>query len=154
MISVGGPVQLDRRIEHLPSFLVKQASFSLFFFLVGAYPSFPIILSENHPKEFKFQRIFPMARSKVNKAKTPVKTKEKTHFPDSCLVCDSKINQNSVLFHCECVVAMCNQCAINMISFQKATYLSGIGSNIDSDDAISFVYVSCRHCLSLLSKSE
>lgn len=31
--------------------------------------------------------------------------------PEVCLVCDNPIKKNSVLFHCECVVVFCQDCA-------------------------------------------
>lgn len=47
-------------------------------------------------------------------------------FPTECLVCDSSVIGNSVLFHCECIVAMCGRCAIQQIAAQKSTYNKGI----------------------------
>lgn len=43
-----------------------------------------------------------------------------TTFPEACLVCDTPINRNSVLFHCECVVAMCSTCAVHVSLFFKS----------------------------------
>jgi len=47
-------------------------------------------------------------------------------LPNTCLVCDDDILRNSVLFHCECVVAMCNTCACNQIAAQVTTYSKGL----------------------------
>lgn len=52
--------------------------------------------------------------------------KEKVTFPESCLVCDNDIESNSVLFHCECVVALCSDCAINQVAFQQTTFHKGM----------------------------
>lgn len=45
---------------------------------------------------------------------------------EKCLVCDNDINRNSVLFHCECIVVFCQQCALYQIAAQRDTYQSGI----------------------------
>jgi hypothetical protein len=47
--------------------------------------------------------------------------------PDSCIVCYTPISHgNSVLLHCECVIAMCQNCAFAQICTQPYTYLRGL----------------------------
>lgn len=54
------------------------------------------------------------------------KNHDRIFLPDCCLVCDSPILKNSVLFHCECVVAMCQSCALYQIAAQPQTYHNGL----------------------------
>mmetsp|Transcript_14088 Transcript_14088/g.21063 ORF Transcript_14088/g.21063 Transcript_14088/m.21063 type:complete len:1076 (-) Transcript_14088:337-3564(-) len=47
--------------------------------------------------------------------------------PDHCIVCYSLICPGrSVLFHCECNVAFCQECAFKQITVQHYTYLRGL----------------------------
>ena len=47
------------------------------------------------------------------------------HIPDECVICQEKINANSVLFHCECIVTVCQGCAMLQVAAQRATYTDG-----------------------------
>jgi hypothetical protein len=48
-------------------------------------------------------------------------------IPDCCVVCYSNITLGtSVLFHCECVIALCQSCAFQQICSQRYTYLRGL----------------------------
>lgn len=48
-------------------------------------------------------------------------------IPDCCVVCYSSIVLGtSVLFHCECVIALCQTCALQQICSQRYTYLRGL----------------------------
>jgi hypothetical protein len=47
-------------------------------------------------------------------------------IPNECLVCRTEITNNSVLFHCECIVVICQACATLQISAQKSTYVEGL----------------------------
>jgi hypothetical protein len=48
-------------------------------------------------------------------------------IPTCCLVCDNPITTGqSVLLHCECVIAICQSCALAQITAQHYTYLRGL----------------------------
>jgi hypothetical protein len=44
----------------------------------------------------------------------------------NCLVCDTPIVRNSVLFHCECLVVYCQTCATLQVAAQRDTYNRGL----------------------------
>lgn len=48
------------------------------------------------------------------------------NIPDECLVCQSDITNNSVLFHCDCIVVICQECALLQVAAQRTTYLEGL----------------------------
>jgi hypothetical protein len=47
-------------------------------------------------------------------------------IPPCCLVCDTAIYRNSVLFHCECLVVYCQSCATLQVAAQRDTYTRGL----------------------------
>ena len=63
--------------------------------------------------------------SKLVHSNNNVTEKEHVTFPEICLVCDNQIQNNSVLFHCECIVALCKDCAIAQVAFQPFTFYKG-----------------------------
>ena len=47
------------------------------------------------------------------------------HIPEECVICQDRIINNSVLFHCECIVTVCQDCAMLQVAAQRATYTDG-----------------------------
>jgi hypothetical protein len=45
---------------------------------------------------------------------------------NECIVCCSDILNNSVLFHCECIVVICQKCARQQVAAQRSTFHDGV----------------------------
>ena len=64
-------------------------------------------------------------KQKLELSESPVIVERVLHIPDECVICQEKINANSVLFHCECIVTVCQGCAMLQVAAQRATYTDG-----------------------------
>ena len=71
------------------------------------------------------KRTSPRSSASNKQKLSPVTEERVLHIPDECVICQEKINANSVLFHCECIVTVCQGCAMLQVAAQRATYTNG-----------------------------
>lgn len=67
-----------------------------------------------------------MSKRASNRSSHNAPKSKRINIPYECLVCQTDITNNSVLFHCDCIVVICQECAILQVAAQRSTYLDGL----------------------------